>query len=113
LQLGVEEAFMAAGFDLVAAVRGLRSSGSPDRPYRHRALDLTGAAPGTMDPRSWVRSARGMWLALCKFPVACIDGRKEKHMVGWQLVPADGLRQATRRGYDHDRSLADPWKRHG
>jgi hypothetical protein len=53
-------------------------------------LDLVGNAAGWMRPGSWVRSARGMWLALCSFDIPYADGR-QTYRVADQLVPGYAL----------------------
>jgi hypothetical protein len=58
-------------------------------------LDLTGNAPGSMRPDSWVRSARGMWLALCSIDIPYADGR-QTYRVANQLVPGYALRPRQR-----------------
>lgn len=61
-------------------------------------LDLVGNAPGSVRPGSWVRSARGMWLALCSFDIPYPDGRRTNQVTD-QLVPGYAL-QARQRKHD-------------
>jgi hypothetical protein len=53
--------------------------------------DLVGAVPGVLQSRSWIRSARGMWLAVCTFRLPSADGRRT-HFLSEQLVPGHALR---------------------
>jgi hypothetical protein len=53
--------------------------------------DLVGAVPGVLQSRSWIRSARGMWLAVCTYRLPSADGRRT-HFLGEQLVPGYALR---------------------
>jgi hypothetical protein len=54
-------------------------------------LDLVGNAVGMIRVGSWVRSARGMWLAVCSIDIPYADGRRT-HRVTEQLVPGHALR---------------------
>ena len=54
-------------------------------------VDLIGNAAGSMRHGSWVRSARGMWLALCSIDIPYADGRRT-YRVPDQLVPGYALR---------------------
>jgi hypothetical protein len=38
--------------------------------------DLVGTVPGVLQSRSWIRSARGMWLAVCTYRLPSADGRR-------------------------------------
>jgi hypothetical protein len=72
-----------------------------DATYRHPAdaletsvpdgWDLVGNVRGTLEPGSWIRSARGMWLAVCTFQLTSADGLRT-HMLRDQLVPGHALR---------------------
>jgi hypothetical protein len=55
--------------------------------------DLVGNVAGDLDPTSWVRSARGMWLATCTFELNSADGRGRTRLVSNALVPAHALRR--------------------
>lgn len=53
--------------------------------------DLVGNAPGIALTDTWIRSARGMWLAQVNFEISSADGRRTQ----WfreQLLPASVLR---------------------
>jgi hypothetical protein len=54
--------------------------------------DLVGNVPGLLEPGSWIRSARGMWLALCSFAIPSADGRRYRD-VNQALIPAHALRR--------------------
>jgi hypothetical protein len=66
----------------------------PDAPWTSvpDGWDLAGNVPGTLDPRSWIRSARGMWLAVCSFPITSADGERTRR-VARALVPGHALRR--------------------
>lgn len=52
--------------------------------------DLVGNAPSVARADTWIRSARGMWLALCNFEITSADGLRSQ----WfheQLVPAHAM----------------------
>lgn len=53
--------------------------------------DLVGAVPGVLLSRSWIRSARGMWLAVCTYTLPSADGRRTQSLRE-QLVPGYALR---------------------
>lgn len=55
--------------------------------------DVAGSVPGQLDPTSWIRSARGMWLATCTFELRSADGRGRTHLVSHALVPGHALRR--------------------
>jgi hypothetical protein len=71
----------------------------PDAPRTTVAdgWDLTTNAPGHLWPDTWIRSARGMWLATCSFTIPSADSRRT-HKVDSQLVPAHALRQRPDQG---------------
>lgn len=52
--------------------------------------DLIGNVPGVLRSRSWIRSARGMWLAACNFALPSADGLRVHHLAN-QLIPAYAL----------------------
>lgn len=54
-------------------------------------VDLVGNAPGMLVADSWIRSARGMWLAVCSITIPYTDGRRTYHLTD-QLVPGHALR---------------------
>jgi hypothetical protein len=54
--------------------------------------DLVGNVSGTVDPHSWIRSARGMWLAACTFTISSADGLRTLALRD-QLVPGHALRR--------------------
>jgi hypothetical protein len=53
--------------------------------------DLVGAVPGVLQSQSWIRSARGMWLAMCTYALPSADGRRSQSLQA-QLVPGHALR---------------------
>lgn len=53
--------------------------------------DLTGPVRAIAHGKTWIRSARGMWLVQCTFDIKSADGRRSMHL-GSQLVPAHLLR---------------------
>ena len=59
-------------------------------------VDLIGNAAGWMRPGSWVRSARGMWLALCSIDIPYAEGRQPPYRVTNQFVPGYALRPRQR-----------------
>jgi hypothetical protein len=59
-------------------------------------LDLARTVPGALVLDSWVRSARGMWLARCSFEIPYVDPtphRRGAYAVTDQLVPAHALQR--------------------
>jgi hypothetical protein len=55
---------------------------------------LVGNVAGTLKPGSWIRSARGMWLAVCTFQITSADGRRTQTLSD-QLIPGHALRPRT------------------
>jgi hypothetical protein len=53
--------------------------------------DLVGNVPGYLDPTSWIRSARGMWLALCTFELHSADGRGRTRLISHTVIPGHAL----------------------
>jgi hypothetical protein len=53
--------------------------------------DLIGNVSGTFEPRSWIRSARGMWLGVCTVEITSADGLRTR-LLRDQLVPGHALR---------------------
>lgn len=52
-------------------------------------LELRGRVPG--DQFSWVRSTRGMWLAICSLTIRYADGRDSTYPLENQLIPGYAL----------------------
>lgn len=54
--------------------------------------DLVGNVAGNLEAGSWIRSARGMWLAVCTFTLRSADGLRTQ-LVSRALVPGHALRR--------------------
>lgn len=53
-------------------------------------LDLTGEAPGFV--QDWIRSDKGMWLAVTSYAVRYVDGRPRPYQADRQLLPLYAVR---------------------
>lgn len=64
-------------------------SSAPQTAVGH-GLELRGRIPG--DQYSWVRSTRGMWMAICSFEIRYADGRDDTYPLENQLVPGYAIK---------------------